>query len=106
MQLAFKILRAGVAVVGAGALSIVLFVRLGVVLAVGAMMAIYGRSEVQDAPAHGGAILFATLPIAGIISIPAFMFLTVIFYRIPQSGRLRKSEHLTTLGLDRPRPTD
>lgn len=81
MQVASPYVRAAVAAVGAAALSIILFVFLGVLLPVWTMMAIYGRSAVQDAPGHGSMILFGTVPIAGLISLAAFRFLTPGLYR-------------------------
>jgi hypothetical protein len=50
-----------------------------------AMMTIHGRQTVQDAPAHGGVILFSTLTGAGIISIPTFFLLAVALYEKLQS---------------------
>lgn len=76
-----RIVRASLAALLAGALTIILFFFLGVALPVGTMMALYGRQAVQDAPAHGGMILFLTLPIAGIISILAFLLLVIRFYQ-------------------------
>jgi len=73
--------RVGIAVLGAGVLSTVLFLLLGVVLPVWSMMAIHGRQPVQDAPAHGGVVLFATLPIAGVVSLAAFTVLAVGFFQ-------------------------
>lgn len=92
MQLARRLLWAGVALVGAAALSIVLFVFFGAALPIWTMIAIYGRSAVQDAPAHGGAILFATLPIAGITTVPVFIFLAETFYRKVQLIGPRESK--------------
>jgi hypothetical protein len=81
MQIARRLIWAGAASLVAGALSIVLFLLFGAALPIWTMMAIYGRAAVQDSPAHGGVILFATLPIAGIISVSAFLFLAARFYR-------------------------
>jgi len=75
------VIRAGLSVIAAALLTIVFFVFLGALLPVWLMMAIYGMQAVQDAPGHGGAILFATLPIAGMISIPAFLMLAIWFYQ-------------------------
>ena len=61
--------------------ALALFVFLGVVLPMALMMAIQGRQAVQDAPAHGGVILFVTLPVAALISIFVFLFLTIKLYR-------------------------
>lgn len=57
------------------------FLLLGVFLPMWAMMLIYGRQNVQDAPAHGGIILLATLPIAGVLALCGFFVLTPIVYR-------------------------
>ena len=76
-----RIVRAGLAAMLAGALAVILFLFLGVALPMWTMAALYGRQAVQDAPAHGGMILFLTLPIAGIISLPAFLILAVRFYQ-------------------------
>ena len=82
------LLRIGIAVVVAGVLSIVLFLFFGAALPVWAMIAIYGRQAVQDAPGHGGLILFATLPIAAVIGVPTFFLLTVSFFDKLQSRGL------------------
>ena len=57
------------------------FVLLGVFLPMWAMMLIYGRQNVQDAPGHGGIILLATLPIAGVLALCCFFILTPLVYR-------------------------
>jgi hypothetical protein len=77
-----RIVLVGFAAVLAGIISTVLFVFLGVLLPVWLMMTIYGRQAVQDAQGHGGIILFLTLPAAGLISIPVFLFLLVKLYRL------------------------
>ena len=61
-------------------ISIIGFLLLGVFLPMWAMMLIYGRQNVQDAPAHGGIILLATLPIAGMLSLCGFCVLTPRVY--------------------------
>jgi hypothetical protein len=66
----------------AGVVSLALFVFLGALLPIGLMMATHGREAVQDAPGHGGIILLATLPVAGLISIPVFLFLAIKLYRV------------------------
>ena len=76
-----QIVRAGLSVIVAALLTIVFVILFGALLPIWLMMAIYGMQAVQDAPAHGGAILFATLPIAGMISIPAFMLLGIWLYQ-------------------------
>jgi hypothetical protein len=50
------------------------------------LIAIHGRQSAQDAPAHGGAILFLSVPFAGIISIPVFIYIAAKTY-----GRIRFS---------------
>lgn len=75
-----QIVQAGLSVIVAGVLTTLFFIVLGVFLPIWTMIAIDGMQEVQDAPAHGGAILFLTLPIAGMISIPAFMLLSSWLY--------------------------
>jgi hypothetical protein len=47
-----------------GILTLFLF---GMMLPIWTMIFIYGRQEVEDAPAHGGIILFMTVPIVGIL---------------------------------------
>jgi uncharacterized BrkB/YihY/UPF0761 family membrane protein len=73
--------RAGLAVIVAGLLTIVFVIFLGALVPIWLMMAIYGMQALQDAPAHGGGILFATLPIAGMISIPVFVLLAIWLYQ-------------------------
>ena len=62
-------------------ISIIGFLLFGVFLPTWAMVLIYGRQAVQDAPAHGGIILLATLPIAGILALCGFCVLTAVVYR-------------------------
>ena len=76
-----QVVRAGLSVLVAGLLTTVLFIFLGALLPVWLATAIDGMQAVQDAPGHGGAILFATLPIAGMISIPAFVLLVTWLYQ-------------------------
>jgi hypothetical protein len=70
---------------GAGLVSAVIaliaFLLLGVFLPMWAMMLVYGRQNVQDAPGHGGIILLLTLPIAGILALGGFVWLTPVLYR-------------------------
>jgi hypothetical protein len=53
---------------GAGLVSaliaLIAFLLVGVFLPISAMMLVYGRQNVQDAPGHGGMILLLTLSIA------------------------------------------
>lgn len=62
-------------------ISLIAFLLLGVFLPMWAMMLVYGRQNVQDAPGHGGIILLLTLPIAGILALVGFAFLTPALYR-------------------------
>jgi hypothetical protein len=69
----------------AGSLALIVaalsFLFFGGLLPMWIMMAVWGREAVQDASAHGGVILFATVPIAGFCSFLLFVFLTDKFYR-------------------------
>jgi len=76
-----RVLKAVIAATMAGIATVFLFAIVGGFLPMLAMEAVYGRQALEDAPAHGGVILFATLPIAGLISIPVFLFLTSSWYR-------------------------
>ena len=69
------------ATLAAGVISFVGFLLFGVLLPICAMIAIYGRGAVQDAPAHGGAVLLVTVPLAGIMSVLAFLILAIMLYR-------------------------
>jgi hypothetical protein len=91
MGIARKFLRVAVAVLGAAALSVLFFVLLGMLAPIWIMMAIYGRDAVQGAPAHGGAILFATVPITGLLSLIAFAGFTEMIYRKLPFGRTKDS---------------
>ena len=62
-------------------LSLIAFLLVGVFLPMWAMMLFYGRQNVQDAPGHGGIILLLTLPIAGVLALGGFVFLTPVLYR-------------------------
>jgi predicted outer membrane lipoprotein len=75
------ILRSGGAALLSAVTSILGFLLVGAFLPMWIMILLYGRRGVQDAPAHGGAILLATLPIAGVLSLCAFCILTPVFYR-------------------------
>jgi len=55
-------------------------------------MAIYGRRAVEDAPAHGGAILFLSVPIAGIASILVFLLVVSKIHKRLQTGALARDE--------------
>jgi hypothetical protein len=45
------------------------------------MILINGRQAVQDAPAHGGFILFLTIPLAGLLALCGVFPLAAYFYR-------------------------
>jgi hypothetical protein len=76
-----RAIRAVLAAFLAGTATAGLFVFFGVALPVWIMMIIYGRQDLQEAPAHGGMMILATAPIAGFASIPIFLFLTDALYR-------------------------
>jgi hypothetical protein len=76
-----RIVLAAFAAISAGIVTLIFFIFLGALLPMALMMAIHGRQAVQDAPGHGGAILLGTFPVAGLISIPVFIFLTIKLYR-------------------------
>jgi hypothetical protein len=44
-------------------------------------MAKYGRQAPEDSPAHGGIILIATLPLAGVVSLVVFVLLAIWLYK-------------------------
>ena len=62
-------------------ISLIAFLLIGVFLPVWVMMIVYGRQTVQDAPGHGGIILRLTVPIAGVLALIGFAFLTPAVYR-------------------------
>jgi hypothetical protein len=62
-------------------LALIAFVLVGGFLPMWAMMLVFGRHNVQDAPGHGGIILLLTLPIAGVLALYGFVFLTPALYR-------------------------
>jgi hypothetical protein len=68
------------AVLGAGLLSVIAWLFFGAFLPMALMMAIYGSQAVNDSPAHGGAVMMATVPLAGIFSVMALLYLSVFFY--------------------------
>ena len=75
------VLRGFGAALTSAVISAIGFVLLGVFVPMGAVMLIYGRQNVQDAPAHGGIILLATLPIAGLVALCGFFILTPLMYQ-------------------------
>ena len=55
-----------------------------------AMIGIYGRQEVQDAPANGGIILFMTVPLVGMLGSSAWFLLAPSYIEnFPSEQRLR-----------------
>ena len=62
-------------------ISLIAFLLIGVFLPVWVMMIVYGRQTVQDAHGHGGIILLLTLPIACVLALVVFAFLTPCVYR-------------------------
>ncbi|MGA2599374.1 MAG: hypothetical protein ABSH09_20560 [Bryobacteraceae bacterium] len=68
------------AILGAGLLSVIAWLFFGAFLPLAIMMAVHGFQAVYDSPAHGGAVLMATVPLAGIFSVIAFLYLSVFFY--------------------------
>ena len=81
MTIPGKVLRGTGAIALSSLISLAGFIFFGAILPVQIMIWKYGRQEVQDAPAHGGVMLFVTLPIAGICSLVAFTVLAVFLYR-------------------------
>jgi predicted outer membrane lipoprotein len=70
----------GAALVSA-VISILGFLLVGAFLPMWTMILLYGRQDVEDSPAHGGAILLMTMPFAGVLSVCAFCILTAVIYR-------------------------
>lgn len=70
-------LRLTASIILALAVALILFVLLGVFIPIFLLDAIFGA--VQESPGHGGAIILATVPIAGAASIVAFIFLLSAF---------------------------
>jgi len=80
------------AVLGAGLLSVIAWLFFGAFLPMALMMAIHGSQSVYDSPAHGGVVMMATVPLAGIFSVMAFVYLSVFFYhriskRVPSNSK-------------------
>jgi hypothetical protein len=67
------VLRATGAALLSAVIAVAAFVLFGLLLPIWAMVLLYGRQGVQDSPAHGGIILFLTLPIAGVLSLCGFL---------------------------------
>ena len=89
MKIPNPLLRGAASLLVSGVISLVLFVLFGAIIPVFAMIAIFGIKNVQDAPGHGGLILFLTLPIAGVLSLTALFLLTLFFYKkfAPVAGK-------------------
>jgi hypothetical protein len=62
-------------------ISLVAFLLVGMFLPMWTMVLVSGRENVQDSPGHGGIVLLLTLPIAGVLSLSGFAFLTPALYR-------------------------
>jgi len=69
------------AILLAALLSIAAFTFLGVLLPAWIMIAIHGRQAVEDSPAHGAAVMFISLPLAGVVSLLAFILLVIWLYQ-------------------------
>lgn len=76
-----KLLRGAGAIALSTVISTAGFIFLGAILPFQIMIWKYGRQDVQESPGHGSAILFVTLPFAGICSLVAFILLAVFLYR-------------------------
>ncbi len=61
-------------------ISLVCFALLGGFIPIWIMDAIYGAERVEESPGGGGAIVIATIPIAGVVCAAEFVFL-VLFFR-------------------------
>ncbi len=81
MKMLTPVLRGFGATLVSAVISLRGFLLLGVFLPMWAMILIYGRQKVEDAPGHGGIILLATLPIAGALALCGFLVLMPIVYR-------------------------
>jgi hypothetical protein len=89
MSMILRFIRAVVATFISGLISALLVVLFGIVAPMTTLMLIYGKQEVQDAPAHGGAILFLTAPAAGFGAFIFFFFAVIFVYKkLPRSQPL------------------
>jgi hypothetical protein len=79
-KIANQFLRAAAAGLASIAVALVLFIVCGVVLPIWIMNLSFGTQRVLDAPGHGSAILFLTVPIAGVICFFAMFGFIVYFY--------------------------
>ncbi len=64
-----------------GVVVIAMVVLVGIALPIWTMLLIYGTRNVQDAPAHGGIILLITVPIAALLGVPLFLFMTAFLFK-------------------------
>jgi hypothetical protein len=81
MKRSAVVLRGVAAALLSAVISILGFLLVGVFLPMWTMVSHYGTHDVEDAPAHGGAILLLTTPIAGVLSLCTFCILTAVIYR-------------------------
>ncbi|HZI51393.1 MAG TPA: hypothetical protein VFE29_06185 [Terriglobia bacterium] len=77
----YRILRVAAATAASTMCGLVFVVVVGVIVPIGAMLLIYGRQEVDDAPGNGGIILFLTVPFAAMVAFIGVFPLTFFFYR-------------------------
>jgi hypothetical protein len=75
-----KPLRVLAAILSASVIALLVVIILGCLVPVWTMILIYGRQSVQDAPAHCGIILFATIPVAGMIALAGLFPLAALLY--------------------------
>ena len=80
VKIANPFLRVVAAVLASVVVALLLFVVCGVIVPVWIMDLSYGAQRVLDAPGHGSAILFLTVPIAGVICFFAMIGFIVYFY--------------------------
>ena len=73
-----RILAAAVIALIVGLLTLILF---GMMLPVWTMMLVFGGQEVQDAPGHGGVILFLTIPFVGLLVLIGMIPFGQLVYR-------------------------
>jgi len=79
MQAFAALARLVLACIGSLTLSAVAFVLMNV-LPIWGMFLVYGEENVMDAPAHGGVILFLTVPVSGMIAAVLFVFSASFLY--------------------------
>jgi len=81
MKRSAVVLRGVGAALLAAVISMLGFLLVGVFLPMWTMVSHHGTQDVEDAPAHGGAILLLTMPFAGVLSLCTFCILTAVIYR-------------------------